>query len=253
MSSENAVHKRLFSIFIIIALSCCAFLTGCSKEGSLDSKVNSNKTLVYTVEGEQNTFYIFANTITNRFVGKHVYTYEMEENGKYLKKAIWTWTLDQESCRKALENIQPDKVDEDAMNNIYEDLNQEMTYDYAVYSTVGGTSKKIPGYLTLIKEKSKTKNETTLTVMIDLTDKSLDLSEDYIQTDFLSNFISPGLFSESEHNYIINKKRLKKFTNTSTEKSKIYNMPILTDTFSVSKSYVKDSDLLSEKIKDQLN
>lgn len=252
------IMKHFAKIFSAIFLACTLALTGCtSKQGNLESsQTNTNQTVVYTSIGIQDTKYTIADAIPNNFMGKHTYYYETKSDGKTLKKLVYIWEINQDVTRHILEVNQPDAVSESSMNNLYNFIDEEMTNDYAVWSCSDETGTKTPNYMTLLKGKSDSGNKSTLTVVIDLTDKSLDLTEKNIQYGALSDFLLPRLYDKKTHSYQITEKRLKKYMNDTSNKRANYleiSMPIFTKGYwKVTKKSVDKSDLKSEQIKEKI-
>lgn len=222
--------------------------TGCSKEGDMsDIKVNDNKTTVYTVNAVQDNVYL--NQVTNnKMIGKHKYTFETASDGKTVTKYIWEWTLDTDVIRSTLENIQPDYVNEDAMNSCYLYTDNMMHYDSLAWSINYGENKKAPSYIDVLYSKSKTRNKTTLQVMVDLTDENLDLSKKNVQYEELSNYIWPRLYNKKTHTYEVSKSRIKKAINSKANEKYIeQQLPILSKGYKVDESFVNNSDLKSKQ------
>lgn len=250
--------KNFAKIFSAIFLVCTLALTGCtSKQGTLEnSQTNTNQSVVYTSVGIQDTKYTIADAFPNNFMGKHTYYYETKSDGKTLKKLVYVWEINQDVTRHILEVNQPDAVSESSMNNLYNFIDEEMTNDYAVWSCSDESGTKTPNYMTLLKGKSDNGNKSTLTVVIDLTDKSLDLTEKNIQYGALADFLLPRLYDKKTHSYQITEKRLKKYMNDTSNKRAKYleiSMPIFTKGYwKVTKKSVDKSDLKSEQIKKKI-
>lgn len=239
--------KKLSTIFISFLSIFC--LTACSKPGNMDGiQVNDNKTTVYTVKSVQDNMY--SNELTSNYmIGKHNYTFETDSDGRTVNKFIWEWVLDTDIVRKALTNIQPQKVDEEAMNNCYNYVDQIMHYDSKAWNLNYGKNKKAPSYITILYNKSKDENKTTLQVMIDLTDKNLDLTQLNIQYEELSNYIWPKLYDKETHTYQVSKERIKKAINClANSKSIEEQLPIVSKGYTVEDSFVSNSNLKSKEI-----
>lgn len=242
--------KKLLTCLLIVPV---LMLSGCAKEGVLDNlKVSEPKTLVYTVSGEQTDSYTMMMNV-NRFLGKHSYQFEMKGDTTKPEKMIWTWTLDGNIIRKALEIHQPDTVTEEAIQECFDDYYAEMCQMYALYS-FGDTaqSSKTPDWLTVTKTKTKNKNIAYLMVQIDF-DK-LDTSKKNVQYSQVSDFVWPRLYDKKSKNYKITKQTLNKAVNTVESGAYLETaMPVLQTDFEVSKDYVKDSKLPSKTIDSHVN
>lgn len=252
--------KHFVKIFSAIFLVFSLALTGCSSgEGNLENtKVDKNQTTVYTVVGIQDTKYAISDILPNNFMGKHTYTFETKSDGKTLKRLVYTWEINSDVSRHILEVNQPDSVSESSMTNLYNFIDEEMTNDYAIWSCSDESGTKTPDYMTLLKGKSETEEKSTVTVVIDLTDKSLDLTQKNIQYGVLNNFLWPRLYNKKTHTYQVSEKKLKKYMNDTSNKRAPYvefSMPIFTKgywkvtTKSVDKSELKSEQIL-KKIKD---
>ena len=241
--------KHIKTLIITLVLPFMLLgVTGCSKEGDMsDIKVNDNKTTVYTVNAVQDD--IYSNQLmNNKMIGKHKYTFETASDGKTVTKYIWEWTLDTDIIRSALENVQPDRVNEGTMNGCYLYTDNMMHYDSLAWSINYGESKKAPSYIDVLYSKSNTRNKTTLQVMVDLTDENLDLSKENVQYEELSNYIWPRLYNKKTHTYEVSKSRIKKAINSKANEKYIeQQLPILSKGYKVDESFVNNNDLKSKQ------
>lgn len=199
---QQAIRKGFF----ILALSSLT-LSGCGKSEGNVSKTNSNKTTVYAVDATQDNVYI-SDFAQNYKIGNHKYYFETGEDGKTLKKFVWIWTIDTSVLKDTLQNIDVE-VSEENIQTLYNKMDDVMHNCVKQYNTNFGERSKAPNYLDLFYSKSTHTMRTTVKVMVDLTDKSLDLSEDEIQYKDLSNYIWPYLFNSKTQQYEISKKDLK--------------------------------------------
>ena len=240
-------HIKTLIITLILPFMLLG-MTGCSKEGDMsDIKINDNKTTVYTVDAVQDD--IYSNQLmTNKMIGKHKYTFETAADGKTVTKYIWEWTLDTDIIRSTLENTQPDYVSENSMNNCYLYTDNMMHYDALAWSINYGENKEAPSYIDVLYSKSKTRNKTTLQVMVDLTDENLDLSKENVQYEELSNYIWPRLYNKKTHTYEVSKSRIKKAINSKANEKYIeQQLPILSKGYKVDESFVNSNDLKSKQ------
>lgn len=240
-------HIKTLIITLILPFMLLG-MTGCSKEGDMsDIKINDNKTTVYTVDAVQDD--IYSNQLmTNKMIGKHKYTFETATDGKTVTKYIWEWTLDTDIIRSTLENTQPDYVSENSMNNCYLYTDNMMHYDALAWSINYGENKEAPSYIDVLYSKSKTRNKTTLQVMVDLTDENLDLSKENVQYEELSNYIWPRLYNKKTHTYEVSKSRIKKAINSKANEKYIeQQLPILSKGYKVDESFVNSNDLKSKQ------
>ena len=244
--------KRISKLLSAFALVFCLALTGCNKSGEVATQTNDNKTVVYTLIGIQDTKYSIAGAVQNNMMGKHTFYYETGSDGKTLKKLVYIWTIEPDITRHILEVNQPDATSETSMQNLYNYIDNEMYGDYALLACSDSTGTKVPDYMTLIRGKSENENKSTLTVVIDLTDDSINLKSKNVQYSALEDFISPRLYSKKKHKYIITEKRLKKYVNDTSEDNQAYleiSEPILTEgKWKVEKKSVKTSELKSKEI-----
>lgn len=240
-------HIKTLIITLILPFMLLS-MTGCSKEGDMSEiKVNDNKTTVYTVNSLQNDIYA-GGVMNNLMIGKHKYTFETASDGKTITKYIWEWKVDPDIIRTTLERIQPNYVTEESMNNCYAYLDNMMHYDALAWSINYGEDKKAPSYIDVLYSKSKSKNKTTLQVMVDLTDENLDLSKENVQYEELSNYIWPRLYNKKTHTYEVSKSRIKKAINSKANEKYIeQQLPILSKGYKVDESFANSNDLKSKQ------
>lgn len=238
---RQAIRNGIYAL-ILSSLT----LSGCGKSEGNMSKTNSNKTTVYTVDAVQDNVYV-SDYEQNYKIGNHKYYFETKEDGKSLKKFVWIWTVDTNVIKETLQNVNED-VSEDNIQAVYTKIDEVMHNCVKQYNTNFGERTTSPDYLDLFYSKSTHGMKTTVKVMVDLTDKSLNLSEEEIQYKDLSNYIWPYLFNSDTQQYEITKSRIKKSANTIKNQKRLESdMPIISTDYKISEDLVKNSELESTK------
>ena len=238
----NKLIQKAACLFMLPLL----MLTGCGKSEGSVTKTNSNKTTVYTVNAVQDNVYM-SDFAQNYKIGNHDYYFEVGDDGKTLKKFVWIWTVDTNILKETLQNIEVD-VTEENIQSLYNKMDEVMHNCVKAYNTNFNERTKAPDYLDLFYSKSTNSLKTTVKVMVDLTDDSLDLSEEEIQYKDLSNYIWPYLFNSETQQYEITEKRIKKSVNTIKNMKHLEaDMPIISTDYKVTEKFVKNNELESTK------
>ena len=239
------MHKLIQKGICVLAIPLL-LLTGCGKSEGNVAKTNSNKTTVFTVNAVQDNVYI-SDYAQNYKIGNHKYYFEVGDDGKTLKKFVWIWTVDTNVVKDTLQNID-EEVTEENIQLLYNKMDEVMHNCVKQYNTNFGERSKAPDYLDLFYSKSTQSLKTTVKVMVDVTDKSLDLSEEEIQYKDLSNYIWPYLFNSETQEYEITEQRLKKSANTLKNKKRLEaDMPSISSGYKISEDLVKNNELESAK------